>query len=187
MSMENNQIPGVKKQKCAMCFNVFIVAVILFFVLIAGMFFYMEGQLRGLIGGQETQTPSPTPTLPAASPTPSASISPSMLPNADLMHPKTPIAGMLVKSPMTVEGEAHSGWFFEASFPVSLLDANGKELARKPAQAQGEWTTENFVPYKVILEFKTPLTDTGTLVLEKDNPSGLPENAKEVRIPVRFK
>ena len=31
-----------------------------------------------------------------------------------------------------------------------------------------------------------PATSTGTLVLQKDNPSGLPEHADELRIPVRF-
>lgn len=187
--MDNNQ--NTPKQKCAMCFNIFIVAAVLFFLLIGGIFLYMEGQLRGVIGGPETPTPAPssssTPTLPPSSPTPSSSPSASLLPNADLIHPRTPMSGELVKSPLIVEGEARGGWFFEASFPVRLLDANGKEITVTPAQAQGEWTTENFVPYKATLTFKTPTTDTGTLVLEKDNPSDLPENAKEVRIPVRFK
>ena len=47
--------------------------------------------------------------------------------------------------------------------------------------------TENFVPFRTELEFRTPTTERGTLVLEKDNPSGLPENSDELRIPVRFR
>jgi len=46
--------------------------------------------------------------------------------------------------------------------------------------------TENFVPFAVSLAFDQPTTATGTLVLQKDNPSGLPENADEITIPVRF-
>jgi len=92
----------------------------------------------------------------------------------------------VVKSPLVVQGEARGTWFFEASFPVKLLDAAGNQLAIAPAQAQGEWMTTDFVRFEVTLNFTPPTSSTGILVLEKDNPSGLPENAAEVRIPVRF-
>ncbi len=91
----------------------------------------------------------------------------------------------LVKSPLLITGEARGAWFFEASFPVKILDENGNELARVPAQAQSDWMTENFVPFKAEIEF-VPTTETGFLVLGKDNPSGLPQNAAEIRIPIRF-
>lgn len=90
-----------------------------------------------------------------------------------------------VSSPLTITGEAR-GWYFEASFPVHLFDGNGNELASAPAQAQGDWMTEDFVPFKVTLTFTTPSTPTGTLVFEKDNPSGLPQNAANISIPVQF-
>lgn len=99
----------------------------------------------------------------------------------------TPLPDALVTSPLAVSGEARGTWFFEASFPVRLLDANGNELAVVPAQAQGEWMTENFVPFSTTLSFTAPETDAGFLVLEKDNPSGLPEFADEVRVKVRFR
>lgn len=97
-----------------------------------------------------------------------------------------PISGATIKSPLTIEGEARGTWYFEASFPVKLLDANGNMLAQAPAQAQGEWMTTDFVPFSVTLTFTKATTSTGVLVLEKDNPSGLPENAMEYRIPVKF-
>jgi hypothetical protein len=93
----------------------------------------------------------------------------------------------IVKSPLTVTGEARGNWYFEASFPIKILDAAGKVLGQAPAQAQGEWMTTNFVPFKALIAFATSTTDTGTLVIEKDNPSGLPQNAAEVRIPIRFR
>lgn len=98
-----------------------------------------------------------------------------------------PLPDALIKSPLVIRGEAVGNWYFEASFPIRLLDGNGEELVVKPAQAQGEWMTTNYVPFEVSLEFETPDTDTGILVLEKDNPSGLPEHDASMKIPVRFK
>ena len=98
----------------------------------------------------------------------------------------SPLPNASVKSPLTITGEARGGWYFEASFPVKILDANGKVLGQHYAQAQGEWTTNEFVPFRSTLVFSAPTTPTGTLVLEKDNPSGLPQNADEIRVPIRF-
>jgi len=91
-----------------------------------------------------------------------------------------------IKSPLTVTGQARGYWFFEASFPVKVLDANGNVLGISPAQAIGEWMTESFVPFEVQINFTPSTTKTGTLVLQKDNPSGLPENDDELRIPITF-
>lgn len=93
----------------------------------------------------------------------------------------------LINSPLELQGEARGFWFFEASFPIRLLDGNGKEIAVAVAQAQSEWMTGDFVPFLARLEFTAPATDFGTLVFEKDNPSGLPENADELRVSIRFK
>jgi hypothetical protein len=106
--------------------------------------------------------------------------------NPDLIHVSAPSAGSHVTSPLHVAGEARGTWFFEASFPVKLLDAAGNVLVQAPAQAKGEWMTEAFVPFELSLSFEAPSAGTGTLVLEKDNPSGLPEHADELRIPVVF-
>jgi hypothetical protein len=95
----------------------------------------------------------------------------------------------LVTSPLVVTGEARGSWYFEATFPVSLLDAQGNTLANSYAQAQGEWMIEGFVPFRAELTFTLPpdATDaTGTLVLQKANPSGLPEHAAETRVPVQL-
>lgn len=97
-----------------------------------------------------------------------------------------PLSGDAISSPLAVRGEARGTWYFEASFPVRLLDANGNELAVTPAQAQGEWMTEDYVAFSAELSFQPSSTETGTLVLEKDNPSGLPEHADEIRIPILF-
>ena len=105
----------------------------------------------------------------------------------DLIKVENVKPNQLVRSPLVVRGEARGYWFFEASFPVKLYDGDGNLLAVKPAQAKSDWMTENFVPFEVTLEFSSPDTEIGTLVLEKDNPSGLPEHADSISIPVKFR
>ncbi|MEF8846849.1 MAG: Gmad2 immunoglobulin-like domain-containing protein [Candidatus Paceibacterota bacterium] len=100
---------------------------------------------------------------------------------------EAPQSNQMISSPLAVKGEAHGSWYFEGSFPVELKDAGGNSLARKSIQAQGDWMTEDFVPFEVELSFETPQTATGTLILEKANPSGLPENVDQREIPVKFK
>src|SRR3989338_915836 len=104
----------------------------------------------------------------------------------NLIRVGVPRPNEIVKSPFEVSGVARGTWYLEASFPVRLIDANGKELAVGIAQAQSEWMTPEFVPFKATLTFAQPVTHTGTLIFMKDNPSGLPEHDKEHRIPVRF-
>src|SRR3989338_6243932 len=106
---------------------------------------------------------------------------------SNLIKVKTPLPGKIVKSPLVIEGEARGNWFFEASFPVRLVDGNSKEIFRGHAEALSEWMTTDFVPFRATLEFKMPDTASGELILEKDNPSGLPENYDELRIPIRFR
>lgn len=104
----------------------------------------------------------------------------------DLIWVQAPLPNQTINSPLIITGKARGNWYFEASFPAVLLDANGKVLAQAPAQAQGEWMTTEYVPFSVTLTFAVPTTATGTLVLKKDNPSGLPEHDNELRIPVVF-
>lgn len=132
-------------------------------------------------GGAETQSPEAQPATVGeeAAPAPAA--------EAELaIRVSTPTADAVVSSPLVVTGEARGSWFFEATFPVTLLDADGKPLVRGFAQAQGEWMTEDFVPFKAELVFTAPAGATGTLLIEKANASGLPEHAGELRIPIRF-
>lgn len=98
----------------------------------------------------------------------------------------TPNSNETVKSPIKIEGRARGLWFFEGSFPIKLLDGNGKEIVTVVAQAQGDWMTENFVNFKATVEFGKPQTEKGVIVFEKDNPSGLPQNADKFRVPVVF-
>ena len=103
----------------------------------------------------------------------------------DLIHPDIEACDT-ISSPFTLTGEARGYWFFEASFPVTLEDADGNVLVEHYATALGEWMTEDFVPFSTTLTFSTPSTSTGNLILHRDNPSDLPENDDELVIPVTF-
>ncbi|MFH1670737.1 MAG: Gmad2 immunoglobulin-like domain-containing protein [Patescibacteria group bacterium] len=104
----------------------------------------------------------------------------------DLIHVDMPRPNQTISSPVTIEGEARGYWFFEATFPIVLEDDQGNVLATHYATAQSEWMTEEFVPFTS--EFDVIFGDTtkGTLILKKDNPSDLPQNDDELRIPVTF-
>jgi hypothetical protein len=108
------------------------------------------------------------------------------LEKTDIIVISTPRPNELIKSPIKISGEARGTWFFEASFPIKLLDGNGKELGAAVAQAKSDWMTTEFVPFEATLEFPTPSMKKGTLILEKDNPSDLPQNADQLIIPIRF-
>ncbi len=114
--------------------------------------------------------------------------SPLPLPGVEdeMIEVAIPQSGATVTSPARVAGRARGNWYFEASFPVKIIDANGNQLGIAPAQAQGEWMTTELVPFDVSVPFTLPTTREGFIVLEKDNPSGLPEHADERRIPVQF-
>jgi len=97
-----------------------------------------------------------------------------------------PSSGQTVSSPLYVEGEARGMWYFEASFPVSIIAEDGTVLLNHYIMTPFDWMTEEYVPFYTHLEFAAPTQGTGTLVLHKDNPSGLPEYDDEVRIPIQF-
>ena len=99
----------------------------------------------------------------------------------------SPLPNALIADSFDIAGEARGTWFFEASFPVFLFDANGEQVAWTTIHADSDWMTTDFVPFHTTLEFDDVETPTGVLVFKKDNPSGLPQNDAEVRVPVRFK
>ncbi len=107
----------------------------------------------------------------------------------DLIRINWPRPGGTIKkgAPLLVKGEARGNWFFEASFPSLLKDANGTVLAEGIAQAEGVWMTKEFVPFVATLAFtNTPATNRGSLVLQKDNPSGMSEHDDALIIPLTF-
>lgn len=102
---------------------------------------------------------------------------------SDAIVVSQPADGESVSCPLHIEGEARGEWYFEASFPVKLLDEVGNVIAEEVARADGDWMTDDFVPFSLDLYYETS-SRSGVLVLKKDNPSGLPENDAQLEISV---
>ena len=133
------------------------------------------------------EAPAPKP-VQSATTTPSAS--PAAPPNLQ-QQPlsaritiKTPTSGANVGKEFTVTGSAPGPWYFEASFPIQVRGAEGSVIGRTHANALGEWTTEKNVDFDATVHIEATHTGPATLILMKDNPSGLPENDDSVEIPI---
>ena len=93
-----------------------------------------------------------------------------------------------VSNPIKIEGKARGNSFFEASFPVELIDTDGNILASAIATAESDWMTTEFVNFTVNLEYDKPTsTRHALLILSKDNPSDNPEFDQSIFIPVILK
>jgi hypothetical protein len=105
---------------------------------------------------------------------------------SDLIIIESPRPNEKIESPVKIIGMARGYWFFEGSFPIKLTDKNGNILAYTIAKADGEWMTEEFVRFSAELIFPNISVKNGNLILEKDNPSGLPEYNDALIVPVVF-
>jgi hypothetical protein len=133
-----------------------------------------------------TPNPNNPPRNDIADPNLNATTTTNPADHSDLIVVTSPTQNSTVSSPLTVTGRARGSWYFEASFPIELVnESTGLVIARGIAQAEGEWMTTNFVPFKATLTFPRPATTTkAQLILRNDNPSGDPERDKSVIIPV---
>ncbi len=114
---------------------------------------------------------------------------PEPSPESDLIRVTAPASQSVITSPITITGMARGTWFFEGSFPVSIVNWDGLIVGEGVATAQGEWMTEDFVPFTASIAYtidqETPY-NRGAIILRKDNPSGLPENDDSMEVPVMF-
>lgn len=95
-----------------------------------------------------------------------------------------PEAGTFISSPVSIKGRARGSWFFEAEFPVQLVN-NGKIISQSIAKADSDWMTSDFVPFSATLEFpEVPSGEKAFLLFKNSNASGKPELDKSYRIPV---
>ena len=106
---------------------------------------------------------------------------------SDLIFLDSPLPGTHISSPLTIKGQARGTWFFEGDFPVILFDAQGKKITESYATAKSQWMTEDFVEFEGTLEFNGSVSgQKGSLILRKDNPTGLAKFDDFLEIPVNF-
>lgn len=94
-----------------------------------------------------------------------------------------PKSGATVPKSFSVTGKAPGNWYFEASFPIEVLDPSGNTVATGHGEALSDWMTTADVAFKAEIQVQS-YTGPATLVLMRDNPSGLPENDDSISLPI---
>ena len=98
-------------------------------------------------------------------------------------------AGALVTtSPLVFTGDADSSWFSsEGTFAVELQDMSGNVLGIGTALAQGSLNAGERLPFIATIPFELSAdVIEGIMIMQKDNPTGFPEEGAEIGISVRF-
>ena len=112
-------------------------------------------------------------------------------PNVVIDSPKS---GEAVSSPLKISGKIRGGWTFEASFPILIVDWDGKIVGTGHGNVTGDWMTTELVPFEATMTFNRPanvksgtFSEHGKIIVKKDNPSGISQYDASVEIPIIFK
>lgn len=105
---------------------------------------------------------------------------------ADLIAVTVPFPESVVGKDFVIIGKARGNWFFEGSFPIDVMDKDGKVLVTGLAHPVGgaDWMTTEFVNFKADIKIPESYIGPATLVLKKDNPSGLVEHSASISFPI---
>lgn len=102
-------------------------------VVIAGLLIYFQ-QTRPVVAPEPITPLSDKQTSPATE-------------TSELITVTSPTPNQLISSPLIITGQVRGNWFFEATAPVELIDANGNKIAKGNITANGDWMTTEFVPF----------------------------------------
>jgi hypothetical protein len=105
---------------------------------------------------------------------------------SELIVVDSPAVSAAVSESFLATGKARGQWFFEGSFPVKVIAANGDVLGSGIAKALGDWMSIGFVPFTASVDFKSRGNIDGVVRFVKDNPSGEPSLDAHLDVPVRF-
>lgn len=130
-------------------------------------------------------------------PTPTPSLNPSSSPITEINQEITtqkgnkiiitvPKANSIISNPLEIKGQIPGNWTFEGVFPVSLVDDKNNVITKTSVQVQGEWMTDQLVPFSALIEYNNASTTRGKIIFEKDNPSGEEKNNDQASLPVIF-
>ena len=112
--------------------------------------------------------------------TPNTSPKPPLSAKVLVVFPK-PNASVPKK--FTVTGKAPGNWFFEASAPIQIRDSENSKIFQGTIKTEEDWMTTKLVPFSGEITV-SGYTGPATLVLLRDNPSGLPENDDSIEVPI---
>jgi hypothetical protein len=92
-----------------------------------------------------------------------------------------------LSSPIKISGTVPAGWMNEGVFPIKIFDASKNLITQNQGMEvnPGSWTSGKPIEFKAEIEYETN-SDTGFVVLYKDNPSGDSKNDQSYEIPVKL-
>jgi hypothetical protein len=97
----------------------------------------------------------------------------------------TPEVNGTVTREFEVTGKAKGAWFFEGSFMLEVVSPSGDKVAQNIISAEGDWMQDGLVDFKSeIVQMPSAYRGEATLILRKNNASGLPEHDASVSIPI---
>ena len=102
----------------------------------------------------------------------------------DLIFATAPKPGATLTSTILLKGFARGSWYFEAVFPIVVINKDGMTIGQGQGRADGDWMTNAFVPFSTEIDLKAPYSGPAIIKLEKDNPSGDPSRDASLSIPV---
>jgi len=138
--------------------------------------------IAALAAGALSACSPPTPTTPDSGSATTAQNTAPAAPVTDIARVTAPAPNATVTSPLHITGIAPANWYFENSFPVRLVDAQGNTIAEAPATPRVNWM-ENTEPKEFDATLTFSVTGSATLVLQEDNSGDRP-TPREVRLPV---
>jgi hypothetical protein len=103
-----------------------------------------------------------------------------------MIQVQSPQPGSTISNPVVVSGLAQGTWFSEGSFPVIIVDSSGNQIGSGVATSTQDVVTNNFIPFSATVTWVRGTNTSGTITLERNNPSGSPENDASIDIPVNF-
>lgn len=82
-------------------------------------------------------------------------------------------------------GEAKNEMFYNGSFPVLIVDTNGRVVAASPATVTDTWSVPGWTRFGVRITGQLPSNAQCALVFEQGRPQGSPMQPVRVGMPVR--
>ena len=100
----------------------------------------------------------------------------------------TPTSGGRASTPLKMSGKVRGSWGYLGAFPVEIVDASHKRLAKADAKFQGNWMEHKEQPlrFTASVPFKAPAARTGFIILRKANPADDRAMNDSLSIPITF-
>ena len=93
----------------------------------------------------------------------------------------------LLQTGFIIEGKVKDNFFFEGTFPIEVQDMSGNGLGTLFATSKTDWMTSDYIEFKTEpINFDKKDNTEGYILFKKDNPSGLSENDRTIKLKVKF-